>query len=83
MEGLPRAGGLEEIGKMVLVAGLIIAVIGLLLLAVGRLGWSLRPLPGDIVVRRPGLVFYFPLATMLLISVVLTVIMYLVSRFRH
>jgi len=60
-------------GKILLVAGLILAGIGLLLMLSGRIGWIGR-LPGDIIIKRENFTFYFPLVTCILISVVLTVL---------
>jgi len=60
-------------GKILLVAGLILAGIGLLLMLSGRVGWIGR-LPGDIIIKRENFTFYFPLVTCILISVVLTVL---------
>ena len=50
-----------------------------MLVAVGRVPWVGR-LPGDIYIQRGNFTFYFPLATSLLLSVVLTLIFYLVGR---
>ncbi len=70
---------MSEIGKLLLVAGLVIAGVGLLLLLAGRVPWIGR-LPGDIVIQRGNWTFYFPLATSLLLSVILTLIVWLISR---
>ena len=70
--------GLESLGKMLLVLGGIILAAGLLFLLAGRLG--LGRLPGDIVIRGENYVFYFPLVTMIIISVVLTLIFNLLRR---
>lgn len=63
-------------GKLLLVAGLVIAGIGALIMV----GLPLGRLPGDIVIRRGSTTIYIPLATGLLLSVVLTVIMTLLRR---
>ncbi len=70
--------GLESLGKMLLVLGGIILAAGLLFLLAGRIG--LGRLPGDIVIRGENYVFYFPLVTMIIISVVLTLIFNLLRR---
>ncbi len=70
---------MSEIGKLLLVAGLVIAGVGLLLLLADRVPWIGR-LPGDIVIQRGNWTFYFPLATSLLLSVILTLIVWLISR---
>jgi len=66
-------------GKILLVAGLILAGIGLLLMLAGRIGWIGR-LPGDIIIKRENITFYFPLATCILISVVLAVLFWLFRK---
>jgi len=57
-------------GKLLIIAGLAIAAIGLLV----TLGVPFGRLPGDIVVRRPGFTFYFPITTSILLSVLLTLV---------
>jgi hypothetical protein len=72
-----------EIGKMLLFFGLILAAIGLALVLLGRTNLPIGRLPGDIVYRGKHTTFYFPLVTSILLSVVLSVVLYLVGRFRH
>lgn len=67
------------VGKMLLILGLIIAVIGLVLMFAGKIPWLGR-LPGDIVYKGKNFSFYFPLATCLLISGVLTLIFWFIGR---
>lgn len=70
---------MSEIGKFLVIAGLVVAGIGLLLWSgVGR-GWFGR-LPGDIQVSRGNFSFYFPIVTCLLISAVLTLVMWLFRK---
>jgi len=69
---------LESLGKMLLVGGGLIAIIGLLFLLFGRLG--LGRLPGDVFIQRENFSIYFPLATMILVSIVLTIIINLIKR---
>ncbi len=57
-------------GKFLVVAGLILAGIGLVVMA----GVPLGRLPGDFVIRRGNTSFYFPLATSLLVSIILTLL---------
>ena len=68
-----------DLGRLLVVFGVVIALVGLLLMLVGRLPW-LGHLPGDIVIRRGNWSFYFPLATSILISVVLSLVLYLIGR---
>jgi DUF2905 family protein len=68
-----------NIGKLLIVSGLLIAVVGVVLLLAGRLPWLGR-LPGDVHIQRGTWTFYFPLATSLLVSVVLTLIFWVIGR---
>jgi hypothetical protein len=71
--------GVHDIGRMLVVFGILIALVGLALLLVGRVPWLGR-LPGDIHIQRGNWTFYFPLATSLLLSVVLTLILWILGR---
>lgn len=70
---------MNDIGKLLIVFGLLIAVVGVILLLAGRLPWLGR-LPGDIHIQRGNWTFYFPLTTSLLVSVVLTLIFWVMGR---
>lgn len=70
---------LGELGKLLVVAGIVLVVLGTVFFLAGRLPWIGR-LPGDIVVRREGFTFYFPLTTSILVSVVLTLLFWLFRR---
>ena len=72
-----------EIGKALLGLGLLLVVIGAVLLVAGRLGWPLGRLPGDFAYRGKNFSFFFPLGTSILISVVLSLLFYVISRFRR
>jgi hypothetical protein len=65
---------------MLIVLGLIVAAIGVLISLGERLPFRLGRLPGDIVIRGKQSVFYFPLVTCLLVSVVLSLVLWLVNR---
>ncbi len=71
--------GMHDIGRMLVVFGLLIALVGVALVLVGRVPWLGR-LPGDIHIQRGNWTFYFPLATSLLLSVVLTLILWILGR---
>ena len=58
-------------------------VVGLVLILVGKTNLPLGRLPGDILYRGKNTTFYFPLATSILLSVVLSVALYVVGRFRR
>jgi hypothetical protein len=72
-----------DIGKMLLLLGLLVAVAGGVFILLGRTNLPLGRLPGDIVYRGKHTVFYFPLATSIVVSVVLSLVFYLIGRFRH
>jgi hypothetical protein len=74
---------MADLGKLLLVIGAVAIVLGLVLLLAGRLNLPLGRLPGDFVFRGKNSTFYFPLATSILISVVLSLILWLISRGRH
>ena len=62
---------------------LVIAAAGLIFILLGRTNLPIGRLPGDILYRGKHTTFYFPLATSIIVSVVLSLVLYLVSRFRH
>jgi uncharacterized protein HemY len=64
------------VGKLLVIGGLLVAGIGLLVMA----GVPVGRLPGDITWRRGNTTFYFPLATSILASVVLTLLLWLLRR---
>ena len=68
-----------NVGKILIALGVLIALAGIVLVLVGRVPWIGR-LPGDIHFQRGNFTFYFPLATSLLLSVVLTLLLYLLGR---
>jgi len=72
-----------ELGKMLVGIGLLLAVLGAVILLAARFGLPLGQLAGDIRYRGKNVSFYFPLGTCILISVVLSAILYLLSRFRR
>jgi hypothetical protein len=70
---------MTDVGKLLIGLGLLIAGLGVVLVLAGRLPWIGR-LPGDIHVQRGNWTFYFPLATSLLVSLVLTLVFWLIGR---
>ena len=74
---------MSDLGKMLVVVGALIAAVGLALVLFGKTNIPLGRLPGDIYYRGKNTTFYFPLATSLLLSVVLSLVLYVVSRFRR
>jgi hypothetical protein len=70
-----------QLGKLLVVVGLATAAVGGLLMLSGRFPWlRLGRLPGDIAVEREHVRFYLPLGTSILVSVVLSLVLWLVSR---
>lgn len=70
---------LESIGRMLIFFGIVIIFTGLLFMLAGRIP-HLGKLPGDIAIHKKGLHIYFPLATSLIISLVLTIILSIFIR---
>ena len=64
---------MHELGKVLLIFGIFMVVVGLLLMFAPKIPFFGR-LPGDIVIRRGNFTFYFPLATSILLSVLLTIL---------
>jgi Na+/proline symporter len=73
----------SDLGKVLILAGAVAIVAGFALMLLGRANIPLGRLPGDIVYRGKNTTLYFPLATSILVSVVLSVALYLIGRFRH
>ena len=70
---------MSSLGKSLIVIGLIIALVGVILTLAGRIPWLGR-LPGDIYVKRENFTFYFPLATSIIVSVILSFILWLFRK---
>ena len=70
---------MSELGRALVVLGVVIVVIGLVLVFFDRVPWIGR-LPGDISLRRGNWTFYFPLGTSILVSIVLTLVLWLIGR---
>ena len=70
---------LDGLGRLLVIAGAVLVALGGVLMLSGRIPWLGR-LPGDIVIRRENFTFYFPLATSLLISVILSLLLWLFRR---
>jgi membrane protein implicated in regulation of membrane protease activity len=70
---------LNEIGKVLIVFGAILVILGAAFILAGKIPWLGR-LPGDIYIRRRHFTFFFPLTTSILLSVVLSLLLYLFSR---
>lgn len=73
--------GPQQFGKWLILIGIAIAVLGALMIVLGRLG--LFKLPGDLEFGSKNWRFYFPIASCIIISIVLTLILWLISIFRR
>jgi hypothetical protein len=71
-----------DLGKLLVLLGGIIVVVGLALILIGRTNLPIGRLPGDIIYRGKNTTFYFPLATSIVVSVVLSILLYVIGRIR-
>jgi hypothetical protein len=72
-----------DLGKTLVFVGVLIVVAGVVLMLIGKTNLPLGRLPGDIVYRGKHTTFYFPLATSIVVSVVLSLLFYLFGRVKH
>lgn len=70
---------LSGLGKALIIAGIVIAAMGVLMVITPRVPW-LGKLPGDIIIKKDNFQFYFPITTCIIISVLLTLLLYLFRR---
>ncbi|MDQ3190650.1 MAG: DUF2905 domain-containing protein [Bacteroidota bacterium] len=71
---------MNHLGKFIIVAGVILVIIGILISFAGdKLGWF-GNLPGDIKIEKENLKIYFPITTMIIVSVILTVLIWLLRK---
>ncbi len=71
-----------DLGRMLVFVGGLILVFGLILILAGKMNLPIGRLPGDIVYRGKHTTFYFPLVTSILLSVILSLVLYFVNRMR-
>ncbi len=69
----------EHLGKLLVTVGLVIVLLGLIFMVGGKTSW-LGKLPGDITIQKKNVNFYFPLASCIIISLIISVIMWLLNR---
>ena len=74
---------MSDVGKLLMLVGGFVVLVGLVVVLLGKTGLPLGRLPGDIVYRGKNTVFYFPLATSILLSVALSLALYVISRLRR
>jgi len=71
-----------DLGKLLILLGAVIVVAGIALVLLGRTNLPVGRLPGDIIYRGKNTTFYFPLATSILLSIILSVVLYVIGRMR-
>jgi Protein of unknown function (DUF2905) len=74
---------MAEMGRMLVALGVALVVIGGIVLLLGRTGMPLGRLPGDFLYRGKNTTLYFPLASSILISIVLSIVLFLVGRMKR
>ena len=74
---------MAEMGRILVALGVILVVIGGIVILLGRTGVPLGRLPGDFLYRGKNTTFYFPLASSIVISIVLSVILFLIGRLKR
>jgi hypothetical protein len=74
---------MAEMGRMLVILGVALVVIGGIVILLGRTGLPLGRLPGDVLYRGKNTTFYFPLASSILISVVLSIVLFLIGRLKR
>lgn len=73
------ANNIQYMGRFLILTGVIIVVIGVLFLFSGKIPW-IGKLPGDIIVQKKNFAFYFPIATSILISIIITLFLWLIGK---
>ncbi|HKD63739.1 MAG TPA: DUF2905 domain-containing protein [Candidatus Acidoferrales bacterium] len=73
----------RELGKLLLLGGIVLVVIGAFFVFGGRLPFRLGRLPGDIAYQGKNTSFYFPVVTCIVLSVALTLILWVINLFRR
>ena len=74
---------MTDLGKIFVLVGVVLLVLGGAFLFLGRSGLPIGRLPGDFFYRGKNTTFYFPLATSIVLSAVLSLLLYVISRFRR
>ena len=72
-----------DLGRMLVLLGGLLLGLGLMLMFAGKINLPIGRLPGDIVVRGKNTTFYFPLVTSILLSLLLSLVLYVVNRMRR
>jgi Protein of unknown function (DUF2905) len=72
-----------DLGRMLVFLGGLLLILGLILILAGKVNLPIGRLPGDIVYRGKNTTFYFPFATSIVLSVILSIVLYVVNRLRR
>jgi len=70
---------MNEFAKFIIFSGIILIIIGLGIMFLPKIPF-IGKLPGDIIIRKDNFTFYFPLASSIILSIILTIILYLIGR---
>ena len=74
---------MTDVGKLFVFFGVMLLVLGVIFLFLGRSGLPIGRLPGDFLYRGKNTTFFFPFTTSIVLSVVLSLVLYIIGRFRH
>jgi hypothetical protein len=69
----------SALGKLLVIAGIVLTIFGVVFMLGGKLSWFGK-LPGDISIHKEGFSFYFPITTSIIISIILSVILFLINK---
>ena len=82
-ETSPLRRKMESIGRYVMIGGIVLFLVGGTIFLSAKLGLPLGRLPGDIRIERDGSSFYFPITTSILLSVLLTLVLIIIGRWKR
>lgn len=71
---------MENLGKILIFIGVITIIFGIVIIFLERLDFNLGRLPGDIFIKKDNFTFYFPITTSILVSIVISLILYFISK---
>lgn len=72
-------GEFHQLGRLLIIAGLLIVVVGAVIMLWDKIPF-LGKLPGDIIIKRKNFTFYFPIVTSILLSIIISLILYLLRK---
>lgn len=73
---------MDQVGRILVIFGIILITIGGLMILFGKFNIPIGRLPGDIIIKKKNVVVYFPLLTSLIVSVLITLILFVISKFK-